>query len=262
MDSLPSTPPPNRTKAIRTWIVIAAVCLVVAIVTIISSNKPNAEPNFVWLDQRQFARQMQPGRLKRLYYKVVRFTAPVWQHFRRPKTQILITSKILAVRGVTTSQLDIHEAMATNGTGAQIWLLSPSQLADLGKRLKTVNGIDVVNAPRLITTDGEGASIFVGHAQPQTLEPQTLVSIGICLDLSPKIVAHQLQLAMNAVYTDENDGPAMPIRTNLSATCRVTLQNAGGMLMSSPLPKDLNGTNYWLILCPTAIDGSGKPIKL
>jgi hypothetical protein len=166
------------------------------------------------------------------------------------------------VHGVTTSQLDIHEAMATNGTGAQIWLLSPSQLADLGKRLKTVNGIDVVNAPRLITTDGEVASIFVGHAQPQTLTPQTLTSIGICLDLSPKIVAHHLQLALNAVYTDDNDGPTMPIRTNLSAACRVRLSNASGVLITSPSPKEVNGTNCWLILSATAIDGSGKPINL
>src|SRR5262249_19240383 len=151
------------------------------------------EPTFAWLDPSEFAGQVQPGRIKRLYYKVVRFTAPVWRHFSRPKTQILITSKILAVHGVTTSQLDIHEPMATNETGAQFWLLSPSQLADLGKRLKTVNGIDVVNAPRLITSDGERASIFVGHSQPQV---RTLglswASIGICLDLNPKIVAHQL----------------------------------------------------------------------
>ena len=260
MDSPPPVSVPKWKKGIWIWIIIAAACLVVGILAIISSHKPGPEPDFVWLDQTQFARQMRPGPLKRMYYKFVNLTAPVWRHFSRPKTQILITSKILAVHGVTTSQLDIHGAIATNGTGAQIWLLSPSQLADLGKQLKTVNGIDVVNAPRLITSDGEGASIFVGHAQPQT--PQTFASIGICLDLSPKIVAHHLQLALNAVYTDDNEGPTMPIRTNLSATCRVTLQNAGGMLMSSPSPKDLNGTNYWLILSPTAIDGSGKPIKL
>jgi len=54
----------------------------------------------------------------------------------------------------------------------------------------------------------------------------------------------------------------MPVRTNLSAACRVTLQNAGGVLISSPVSRDLNGTNYWLILAPTAIDGYGKPIKL
>jgi hypothetical protein len=256
MDSPAPAPISNRNKGLRIWFIVLAAFLVAALVGIIAQKKAAPEPTFVWLDQSQFARQTQPGRLKRLYYKVVNFTAPVWRHFRRPKTQILITSKILAVHGVTTSQLDIHGAMATNGTGAQVWLLSPSQLADLGKRLKTVNGVEVVNAPRLITTDGEMASIFVGHSQPQTL-----ASIGISIDLSPNIVAHQLQLAMNAVYTDDNDGPTMPIRTNLSATCRVRLPNASGVLMASPLSNDLNGTNNWLILSP-AIDGSGKPIKL
>jgi hypothetical protein len=255
MDSPPPVSAPNRKKGLLIWFIIAATFLVVGIVAIISSNKPGPEPDFVWLDQTQFARQMHPGRLKRLYYKVVNFTAPVWRYFSRPRTQILITSKILSVHGVTASQLNILEPMATNGTGAQVWLLSPSQLADLGKRLKTVNGIDVVNAPRLITSDGERASIFVGSTRPQTL-----ASIGISMDLSPNIVAHHLQLAMNALFTDENDGPTMPIRTNLSAAFRVRLSNAGGVLMSSP--KDLNGTNYWLILSPTAIDGFGKPTKL
>jgi hypothetical protein len=192
-----------------------------------------------------------------LYYKVVNITAPVWQHFRRPKTHIHITSKILAVHGLTTGQLGIGDAIATNETGARIWILSPSELDDLRQRLKTANGVDVVNAPSVTTADGMPASIFVGQAHPQTL-----ASIGVSLNLSPKIVAHQFQFAMNAVYSDENDGPTMPIRTNLSAAFRVKLPNSGGVLISSPVSKELSGTNYWLILSATAIDGYGKPIKL
>jgi hypothetical protein len=257
MDSPPPLSAPNPNKGIRIWLIIAAACLVVGIVAIISSNKPGPEPNFIWLDQAQFAHQMHPGRFRRLYYKVVHFTAPVWQRFSRPKTHILISSKIFAVHGVTTGQLGIATSTATNETGAQVWLLSPSELDDLRQQLKTENGIDAVNAPSVTTADGEPASIFLGYARPQTL-----ASIGVSFDLSPKIVAHQFQLTLNAVYTDEDDGPTMPIRTNLSTACRVTLSNAGGVLISSPVSKDLNGTNYWLILSPTAIDGYGKPIKL
>jgi hypothetical protein len=260
MDFPPPASGSNQAKGIRIWLIIAAAFLVAVITAIISSNKNAPEPNFVWLDQRQFARQMQPGRLKRLYYKVLNLTAPVWKHFTRPRTQIVITSKVLSVHGVATGQLGIGAAVATNEIGAQIWILSPSELDDLRQRLKTENGIEVVNAPSITTADGESASIFSGSTHPQT--PQTLASIGVSLDFSPKIVAHQFQLALNAVYSDENDDPAMPVRTNLSAACRVMLQNAGGVLISSPLSKDLNGTNYWLILSPTAIDGFGKPIKL
>jgi len=258
MDSPSSAATSKATKGIRIWFAIAAACLMaVIVVAIISSNHAPPEPNFVWLDQSQFARRMQPGRLKRLYYKVVNFTAPVWQHFRRPKTHILIGSKILAVHGVTTGELAIGAAIASNETGAQVWLLSPSELDDLRQRLKTENGIDVANALSVMTADGEPATVFLGYTQPQTF-----ASIGVVLDVSPKIASHQFQLAMNAVYTQENDNSTAPIRTNLSAACRVRLPNAGGVLISSPVSKDPNGTNYWLILAATAIDGFGKPIKL
>lgn len=257
MDSTAPAQVPNRRRGIRVWVIIAVACLIAVFIAIFSSKKNAPEPNFVWLDQAQFARQMHPGRLKRLYYKVVNFTAPVWKHFTRPKTQILIASKILSVHGVTTGQVGIGAAVATNETGAQIWLLSPVELDDLRQRLKTEDGIHVVNALSVMTADGEPASIFSGYA-----DSKTLASIGIIMDLDPKVVAHQFQLAMNAVYTDENDNPTIPVRTNLSVACRVRLSNAGGVLISSPVSRELNGTNYWLILAPTAIDGYGKPIKL
>src|SRR5437762_1979410 len=107
MDSPPPTRGSSQRKRILIWLIAVACFVVATIGTIISSNKPAPEPNFVWLDQAQFARQMHPGRLKRLYYKVVNFTAPVWQHFSRPRTHILINSKILAFHGLSTGQLAI-----------------------------------------------------------------------------------------------------------------------------------------------------------
>jgi hypothetical protein len=227
-------------------------------VALVASYKTAPETNFVWLDQSQFARQMQPGRLKRLYYKIVHITAPVWQRFRRPKTQIHINSKLLAVHGVTAGQLGISAAVATNETGAQVWILSPSDLDDLRQRLKTVSGIDVVNAPSIITADGQPASLAAGHGHPKTS-----AWIGVTLNVDPKIVSHQFQLTMSANYTESSDDTATAsIRTNISAACRVRLPNAGGVMIAGPEPRGLNGTNYWLILSATAIDGFGKPIKL
>jgi hypothetical protein len=102
------------------------------------------------------------------------------------------------------------------------------------------------------------ASVCVGQSLPQTL-----IFIGVTLDVMPKIASHQIQLATSALYTGLNEGDTMsPVRTNLSATCRVFVPNAGGVLMASPGSKDINGTNYWLILSPAAVDGFGKPINL
>jgi hypothetical protein len=274
MDSQPSTSPPNRTNAFRTRIIIAAISLVVVIVAIIASNNPAPGPKFLWLDQSQFASQMQPGRLKTLYFKIVHITSPVWQRFRKPKTQILISSEFLAVHGLFTGDLGIGPAMATNETSARVWILSPSELDDLRHRLKTANDIDVVNAPRIVTSDGSPASIRITWPGPPKGSHANVVIpigplaggnpfVGVTLDVNPKIVSRELQLAVSAVYSEPNEDSFMdPIRTNISAACRVRLSNAGGVLISSPVSHDLNGTNYWLILSPTAIDRYAKPIKL
>jgi hypothetical protein len=243
-------------KRIRIWLIALAACLAVALVAIIAPKKAAPEPAFVWLDQSQFARQMQPGRLKRAYYKVVSLTAPVWQRFRRPKTHILIGCKLLAVHSPLTGAFGIGAATATNDSGTQVWILSAAELNDLRQRLPT-NRFEVVKAPSITTEDGLSAGISSGQALPQTS-----AWVGVSMYVSPKITSHELQLVINAFYTEPNDSPTIPIRTNLSAACRVRLSNAGGLLISSPESKDLNRTNYWLILESTAIDGFGKPIKL
>ena len=254
-------PPPQRfsqSRRLRTGIIIVALALLAVVIFEIvkSSKKPPPEPPLVWLDQTQFARQMQPGRLKRLYYKVVSLTAPVWQRFRRPKTQIQIAAKILAVKGVTTGQIGIGAAIATNDSGTQVWILSAAELSDFRQRLKT-NGIQVVNAPSIVTVDRQPASLFSGYTLPQPS-----ASIGVSMYVNPTIASHEFQLAINAVYTELNDSPTPSVGTNISAACRIRLPNAGGVLITSPPAKDTNGTNYWLILSPTAVDGYGKPIKL
>jgi hypothetical protein len=258
MDSPQSPQPFSQSKRLRTGIIFVALALLAVVIIGIarSSKKPTPEPPLVWLDQTQFARQMQPGRLKRLYYKVVSLTAPVWQRFRRPKTHIQIAAKILAAQGVTTGQFGIGTAIATNDSGTQVWILSAAELNDLRQRLPT-NRFEVVSAPSIITEDGLSASIFSGQALPQTS-----AWIGVSMYVSPKIASHELQLAINAFYTEPNDSPTIPVRTNISAACRVRLPNAGGVLITSPAAKDAYSTNYWLILSPTAVDGYGNPIKL
>jgi hypothetical protein len=279
MDS--PAPVSNRRKGLRIGFILVAALLVVALIAIIAPKKAAPEPIFAWLDQTQFSRQIRPGRLKRLYYKVVNFAAPVLQHFRRPKTQILIGCKFLAVH--SPDALGIGAAMATNESGAQVWILSPSELDNLRQRLKTANGIEVVTEESITVADGTKASITEGSVT--TIVPIGIGNfnspsnafIGVAVDVNPKIVSHEFQLAMSTVYiamstvyNEPNQGSFMDsaltnvsgIRTNISAACRVRLSNAGGVLISSPLSKDLNGTNYWLILSPTAVDGYGKPIKL
>jgi hypothetical protein len=68
---------------------------------------------------------------------------------------------------------------------------------------------------------------------------------------------------MGVVYSEggQNKG-ASSIRTNLCVACRVTLPNAGGLLIKGADSRAENAINYWLLLCPTAIDAAGNAIKL
>jgi hypothetical protein len=260
MDSTWAEQKPSRSKVIRIEIIIAVIALSVVCIFKITQSPQNAAPQatLVWLDPAEFAPKMRPGRLKMLYYKALNFTAPVWQRFRHPKTHILIASKVLAARGVTTTQLGVGAAIGTNDAGAHAWILSSSAMEDMRHRLKTLDGIDLVNAPTITVGDGTRASVLVGQSTPQTP-----TFVGMRVDVIPKIAAHQFQLAMSALYSEPNPGiEAGSVRTNLLVACRVMVPNGGGILITGPDPKDSNGTNYWLILSPTAIDGFGKPIRL
>jgi hypothetical protein len=256
MDS-PQSANPSLKRRIRIGVIAIAFALVTLVVVGILSarKKPALEPTLVWLDPVQFASQMHPGRLTRLYYQALNLTAPLFKHFKSSKKQILIDASIFAARETSMDELHIGVPVATNGTGARLWILSASELHGLRNQIQASKGVNLVNRPRMTLGEGTWASMCMGQAAQGT------AFIGVSLDMSPKIVSHQFQIGMNAVYTEPGDAAAI-VRTNLSATCRVIMPNAGGILITGPDSSQLNGTNYWLILSPTAIDGSGKAINL
>lgn len=260
MDPSQPAPPPRRPRRFHLGIIIGTLAVVIVTILGVStaSRKAATEPNFVWLDPAQFARQRRPGRLKILYYKALNLSAPLWQRFRRPKTPIQIVTRIFAVHGVRAEQLDLGTPRGTNAASGQVWILSASDLEALQQRFKNLDGIDLVSAPTILVGDGTSASLFNGQSLPAPLG-----FVGVAVDVNPKIASHQMHVAMSAVYSevDQNKGSS-PIRTNLCAACRVRMPNAGGLLIKAPDPQANNGTNYWFLLCPTAIDATGNPIKL
>src|SRR5256885_11042258 len=99
MDSPPPAPELSRSNRVRVRMIISALALLAVVIFEITkpSKTASPEPPFVWVDPARFARQMRPGKLKLLYYRGLNLTAPLWQRFRTPKTQIQIASKLLAV---------------------------------------------------------------------------------------------------------------------------------------------------------------------
>jgi hypothetical protein len=248
----------SKWRRVRIVVVLLVVLVSFGVSSLIRSRNVAPEPTFAWLQPAQFARQMRPGRLKLLYYKALNFTAPVWQRFRSPKTSVVIDSKIFAVHGATIGQLALGTATGTNESGVQAWVLSASELRDLRQHIQTLKGADLVSAPRVTLADGTSASVTFGQSYPPPMG-----FVGLAVNVTPKIAAHQFQLAMSAAYSELNQGTGTnPIQTNLCAACRVRVPNAGGLLITGPEITESGRTNYWLILSPTAVDGAGNPIKL
>src|SRR5690349_20797474 len=95
-------------------VILLLVLVAVAIFAFRLTRQTEPEPRFRWLTPAQFN---PPGRLRMLYYRIVNLTAPVWHHVSRPKTQIQISSKILAARNGAGEQFAIGAPVATNENG-------------------------------------------------------------------------------------------------------------------------------------------------
>lgn len=257
MDSpQPANLAPSRRTRFGIIVVVFALLALVVIGILFARKKPAPEPTLVWLDPVQFTSQMHPGRLKRLYYKALNLATPLLKHFNSSKRHILIDTSIFASHGATIEELHVGVPVATNEKGTRIWILSSAELQDIRHQIQASKGINLVNRPRMTLGEGTWASMCAGQSTPQGA-----AFIGVNLDMYPKIISHQFQVGMNALYTEPDD-VAATVKTNISATCRVMVPNAGGVLITSPDAHRLNGTNYWLILSPTAIDGSGKAMSL
>ena len=257
MDSpQPANLAPSRRTRFGIIVVVFALLALVVIGILFARKKPAPEPTLVWLDPVQFTSQMHPGRLKRLYYKALNLATPLLKHFNSSKRHILIDTIIFASHGATIEELHVGVPVATNEMGARLWILSSTELQDVRHQIQDLQGVNLVNRPRMTLGEGTWASMCVGQSTPQGT-----AFIGVNLDMYPKIVSHQLQVGMNALYT-EPDEAAANVKTNISATCRVIVPNAGAVLMTSPNSSQARGTNYWLIVSPTAIDGFGKATSL
>lgn len=243
----------------RRWIGIVAVAVVLLSLVVIAlclASKNSPEPALVWLDPVQFTAQMQPGRLKKMYYKVLNLAAPLLKHLISPKKQLVIDARVFASHGTPIDELQVGTPIGTNEMGARAWILSASELQGLRRRIEASRNVALVNSPRMTLADGTRASM----SDIQTA-PQGMTFVGVSLDMYPKIVSHQFELNLNAVYTEPGEAVAT-VKTNISATCRVVVPNGGGILVSSPDTRQPLSTNYWIILSPTAIDAAGKAIRL
>jgi hypothetical protein len=261
---LPERPSTSRTRNRRTGFklrIIASGAFLFAIIIFFSISTP-PEDKVLWLAPGELARIKQGGAVARIKDKLMQWTAPVWKSYWSRQPQILIDSSLLTFSAAALDQTGLGASVATNTDGTRAWILSPAELSAFRQHLTTIPGASLLSRPRAQTAAGTSAQMFVGST---ALMAGKSVPIGVTLDLAPKVRSGSLQLLLGITSTKmiaSTSANAAVLSTNLAVACRVLLPNSSGLVVASGNVTHAHGTNYWLILSPTAVDARGNPIKL
>jgi hypothetical protein len=240
---------------------IALSALLLALTFFFCSSNPPDE-KLVWLTGGEWARAKEGSPFRRMKDKLMGWTAALWKSFWNSRPQILIDSRLLTLSKAAADQTDLGAPVATNSDGARAWILSPAELSGFLQRLKTIPDASLLSMPSAQTAASTSANVFVGET---ILVLRTNFSIGLTLDVTPKVRSGSIQLLINVISTAVVSSPpanAPAVSTNLAVACRVLLPNTGGLVVAGSNASHAQGKNYWLILSPTAVDARGNPIKL
>jgi hypothetical protein len=172
------------------------------------------------------------------------------------REQILIKTELLALSPEVALRFEPAAQCQTNKDGARAWILSPDEVEGLRQNLKAFPGVSLTHAFNLTTYDG-------GQAQMSDGPPRG--AAGATIDLLPRVVGHSLNLLFAAISTESRlltGQTTLTVTTNLDASCRVALPNAGGLVLTTADRAVFGQTNYWLFISATAIDSRGKPKQL
>ena len=260
--SEPVSPIPTPNRHGRRRFALAVLGLLLLIITLFLMVPSRPGPPFAWLTQAEMARLAHSGPFTRLKEKLMNLTAPLWRRYWNTQPRILIDSRLMTLSAAAADQTGLGAPVATNTDGMRAWILSPAEFSSFLQRLNTTPDASLLSRPRAQTAAGASARTFFGNT---VLVAGKNVPIGLTLDLSPKVRSGSIQLLLCVTSIESvaaSSANAAALRTNLAVACRVLLPNSGGLVVAGGDTDDLRGTNYWLILSPTAVDARGQPRKL
>jgi len=250
----------HRRTTFKVGIIALSALLLALIIFFCTSTPP--DDKLVWLTVGDLARTKRGTPFRRMKDKLMGWTAAHWKSFWSSRPQILIDSRLLTLSKAAEDQTDLGAPVATNSDGAWAWILSSAELSGLLQRLKTMPDASLLSRPRAQTAASTTVNVFFGETR---LVSGTNFPIGLTLEVTPKVRSGSIQLLMGVTSTEFVASPpatAPAVSTNFAVACRVLLPNTGGLVVAGSNANHAQGTNYWLILSPTAVGAQGNPIKL
>jgi hypothetical protein len=241
----------------------SAAIVLVALALWIALRRHDRAEQLAWINTSELAAHFRPRLFTRLKFKILRLPGPFWQMYMKGRTQILIDARLVAVGPNAFAPPELPAGSYTNEQSVRGWVLSREEFQRLDQQLKTLPGYSVIRGFRLTTMDGGQAQLSDGA--PPSLTGQQPAFVGLRIDLLPTVSNHCFELHVGATATETVgalDGSLPGVITNLNAGCVARVTNGAGLILQSPPRGDLLGTNYWLLISPTAIDARGQPKEL
>ena len=249
--SEPASPIPKSNRHGRRRFAFALLAVLLLVITLLFTLASRSGPPFVWLTQAETARLTHPGPLTRLKEKVIILTLPLWMRYWNTQPQILVDSRLLTLSTAAVEQTGLGTPVATNGNGMRAWMLPPTELEALRRRLNVIPGASFGSHLRIQTVSGMGSQAFTGGTIPVA---GSNTPVGVTVHLVPKFLSSSVQLTFAVTSTEA-------LATNLAVACRVLLPNAGGLVVDGGNARDAIGKNHWLIISPLITDARGNPKK-
>jgi hypothetical protein len=170
--SEPASSIPRSNRHCRRRLAVAALGVVLLVLTVLLTLPSRPVPPFEWLTQTEMARLTQPGPLTRLKDKVINLTAPLWRRYWNRQPQILVDSRLLTLSDAGTDHTGLGTPVATNTDGMRAWILSPAELSGFLQRLKTTPDASLLSRPRAQTAAGTSARTFFGNCCSASRPPK------------------------------------------------------------------------------------------
>ena len=242
--------------------VIALLGLMFAV--LIWTSRPEASPQFTWLNPAQVSISTRAGPLQRLRWWVSRVASPLKRLFPSRPT-ITVSADMTGIPGDAGKNINIGTPVGTNADGTVARILTESELATFREWQKSVDGYSVSYVARVITSAGEPASMARGQSIPILSKDGQVTNawVGLQVDVHPRVSSGAIRLMAGLVDTELKAGSTngVAILTNAAVCSMTTIPNGGALVCRLGASERDRGTNYWITFQATATDRNGARIK-
>ena len=233
--------------------------LLLVITVVLVARKNSSDREVVWLTQAQFNKNTQPGPLASLKESVKQITAPLWRRFRKPHPMIKTHAQIWKLSPATPEPAGLGAPTATNSNGLRAWVLGPAESVALERQFETNIFLSRICGAAVTTLAGQRSTLSSGQAAPQLGASSTGIRLDVISDYSTSAIKMTLHIASTTSGVDFSN--TVITRTNLAALCQAIVPADGCVLLNDKNSSGVTNETYWLLVTPTAMDASGKPIK-